>query len=292
MTSCCLLFKTTSYKISSQKLTCYILPASQNNVAMKEVHVAIPDSLLMEDRDLRDRTVKVGFVARALAIFRVERESLFISELLQYIETPQYLRKRIYPLRPELKYAGLMPPLKIPSHKKEQKLVDGEYREGVVEQSKDAKTVFVGVDKNIRFIGNAGNGSRVTVRIKKEGDTFSAVQVKKKEVPGYWGYVVLREKNILQLCRSYELSMVTSRLGEKIQERWDSIKKACALSNNALIVFGAPKRGLLEMFPREEWKKVTEFIINTIPNQGVETVRTEEALLATLEAITLAANLQ
>src|SRR5579875_2145683 len=270
MTSCCLLFKTTSYKISSQKLTCYILPASQNNVAMKEVHVAIPDSLLMEDRDLRDRTVKVGFVARALAIFRVERvyvfkdpvedtderESLFISELLQYIETPQYLRKRIYPLRPELKYAGLMPPLKIPSHKKEQKLVDGEYREGVVEQSKDAKTVFVGVDKNIRFIGNAGNGSRVTVRIKKEGDTFSAVQVKKKE------------------------------------ERWDSIKKACALSNNALIVFGAPKRGLLEMFPREEWKKVTEFIINTIPNQGVETVRTEEALLATLEAITLAANLQ
>jgi predicted SPOUT superfamily RNA methylase MTH1 len=273
---------------------------------MKEVHVAIPDSLLMEDRDLRDRTVKVGFVARALAIFRVERvyvfkdpvedtderESLFISELLQYIETPQYLRKRIYPLRPELKYAGLMPPLKIPSHKKEQKLVDGEYREGVVEQSKDAKTVFVGVDKNIRFIGNAGNGSRVTVRIKKEGDTFSAVQVKKKEVPGYWGYVVLREKNILQLCRSYELSIVTSRLGEKIQERWDSIKKACALSNNALIVFGAPKRGLLEMFPREEWKKVTEFIINTIPNQGVETVRTEEALLATLEAITLAANLQ
>jgi len=239
------------------------------SAAMKEVHVAIPDSLLMEDRDLRDRTVKVGFVARALAIFRVERvyifsdpvermdesESFFISELLQYIETPQYLRKRLYPLRPELKYAGLMPPLKIPSHKKEQKLVDGEYREGVVEQSRDAKTVFVGVDKNIRFIGNAGNGTRVTVRIKKEGDAFSAIQVKKKEVPEYWGYVVRREKNILQLCRSYEFSIVTSRLGEKIEERWDSIKKACSSSNSALIVFGAPKRGLLEMFPKENGKK-------------------------------------
>jgi len=273
---------------------------------MKEIHVAIPDSLLMEDRDLRDRTIKLGFVARALAIYRVERvyifkdpvegmdvsESLFISELLQYIETPQYLRKRIYRLRPELRYAGLMPPLKIPSHKKEQKLVDGEYREGVVEQSNDAKTVFVGVGKSIRFVGNAAKGSRVTVRIKREGEEFLAIQVKKKEIPEYWGYVVKMEKDIMQLCRSYSFSLITSRLGEKIEEKWVQIKNACNSSDNMLVVFGAPKRGLLEMFPKYEWLKVSRFIVNTIPNQGVETVRTEEAILATLEALTLAANVQ
>jgi Uncharacterized conserved protein, COG2106 len=60
------------------------------SAAMKEVHVAIPDSLLMEDRDLRDRTVKVGFVARALAIFRVERVYIFSDPVERMDESESF----------------------------------------------------------------------------------------------------------------------------------------------------------------------------------------------------------
>ncbi|MEM0118596.1 MAG: putative RNA uridine N3 methyltransferase [Conexivisphaerales archaeon] len=270
---------------------------------MQEIHVAVPDSLLMEDRDLRDRTVKLGLVARALAIYRVERvyifrdpiegmpesEGRFIAEVLGYLETPQYLRKRLYPLKPELRYAGLMPPLKIPSHKKNPILTPGEFREGIVEITRGEKSVFVGTDSNLRFVGDARANSRVTVKIERNGSGYYARQVTRKEVKDYWGYVVRIEKNILQLCRSYGLSVITSRLGSKIEETWKEVKDLLHTSSETLLVFGAPRRGLLEMYGREQWLGVSRFILNTIPNQGVDTVRTEEALLATLQTFNLLA---
>jgi hypothetical protein len=61
----------------------------------------------MESADMRIRTLKVGTIARAAAVFRVDRiviyrdrefdDSRFISRVLQYAETPQYLRKRLFP---------------------------------------------------------------------------------------------------------------------------------------------------------------------------------------------------
>lgn len=277
---------------------------------MQDIHVALPDSLLMEDRDLRDKTVKLGFVARALAIYRVKKvfifrdpvESLhrrvanFILELLSYAETPQYLRKKLYSIKPELKFAGILPPLKIPSHKKERILIEKEFREGIVELKDGKKTVYVGVEKNLPFIGNSKIGRRVTVRIEKSEHGYFAVEVSREEVPDYWGYTVSLEDNILQLCRSYKFSVVTSRFGERIEENWDRLRKLLASNSGSsspiLIIFGAPKRGLLEMYTEKQWLEVSKLIINTIPKQGVETVRTEEALLATLEAFTLAMNLK
>ncbi len=55
-------------------------------------------------------------------------------------------------------------------------------------------------------------------------------------------------------------------------------------ASSILILFGSPKKGLYEL--ASEWKinldDVADFVVNTIPEQGTETVRTEEALLATL----------
>ena len=42
-------------------------------------------------------------------------ESLLVT-ILKYLETPQFLRKKTYPRVNELKYAGVLHPLKIPSH--------------------------------------------------------------------------------------------------------------------------------------------------------------------------------
>ncbi len=88
-------------------------------------HVFIPDSLLEESDDPKIRTYKVGQIARACAIFGVEhvwiyraggRDGKFIKTILEYAETPpQYLRKRLFPpLMPELRYVGVIPPLRTP----------------------------------------------------------------------------------------------------------------------------------------------------------------------------------
>jgi hypothetical protein len=54
----------------------------------------------------------------------------FFIRNLEYLESPPYLRKALFPVCPELKYSGLMNPLNIPHHLR----VDewSQYREGVV----------------------------------------------------------------------------------------------------------------------------------------------------------------
>lgn len=102
--------------------------------------IAIPSSALINENDPKIKTFKIGMIARACAVFRVDEiiiyrdprldESRFIKDVLEYMETPQYLRKYI-PIKRTLRFAGVLPPLKIPSHKPKQVKV-GEIREGFV----------------------------------------------------------------------------------------------------------------------------------------------------------------
>jgi predicted SPOUT superfamily RNA methylase MTH1 len=66
-------------------------------------------------------------------------------------------------------------------------------------------------------------------------------------------------------------------LEEKIAEKWKS-------AENILIAFGAPTKGLYEIVQQEglNLDQIADFVVNTIPGQCTETVRTEEALIASL----------
>ncbi|MGA8855782.1 MAG: putative RNA uridine N3 methyltransferase, partial [Candidatus Bathyarchaeia archaeon] len=90
--------------------------------------VAIPASLVADTPHLREKTAKLGTIARACAIFGTHEIILYsdgaqqergedmqlCEQILGFIETPQYLRKRLFGLSPSLKYAGILPPLQIP----------------------------------------------------------------------------------------------------------------------------------------------------------------------------------
>ena len=56
--------------------------------------------------------------------------NIFLARILQYLETPQYLRKVIFPKHKDLQLVGLLNPLDCPHHMR----IDDEfkYREGVV----------------------------------------------------------------------------------------------------------------------------------------------------------------
>jgi len=112
-------------------------------VVRTKLSIAIPASLVSDIPHPREETQRIGMVGRAAAIFGIDeiivfsdapgrdqnREIELIKTLLSYMETPQYLRKRLFKIRPELKYAGVLPPLRTPHHplkSRAKDLIDGE----------------------------------------------------------------------------------------------------------------------------------------------------------------------
>jgi len=272
----------------------------------KKISIAIPASVVSDTPHLREKTSKIGLIGRAAAIFGVDeiiiyKDELkldqgadmdFIATLLSYMETPQYLRKKLFKIRPELRYAGILPPLRTPHHPLGKRAADlkvGDFREGVtVARVKEDMLVDIGVDKPALISGRRlPLGRRVTVKIDSVNNYVMASLVNRSEIPHYWGYTVtIWEDSLGKLVQSrpFELKIATSKYGvpfpdveEKIAERWESAK-------DLLIVFGAPAKGLYEIAKQEglNLNRIVDFVVNTIPGQLTETVRTEEALIATL----------
>jgi predicted SPOUT superfamily RNA methylase MTH1 len=62
------------------------------------------------------------------------------------------------------------------------------------------------------------------------------------------------------------------------------IVKKWTEANSVLLAFGAPSQGLQEIVGSEgcQLSELVDFVVNMVPMQGTETVRTEEAVIATL----------
>jgi hypothetical protein len=208
------------------------------------------------------------------------------------METPQYLRKRLFQIKPELRYAGILPPLRTPHHPLEhraKKLKTGEHREGVVIAVNEAGSlVDIGVENPVLLPNKElPINKRITVTITTTGKPIRAVLANLANINDYWGYTVTPSKgSIGKVVKSskYDLVIATSKMGvplakisEELAERW---KKA----HNVLVAFGGPSHSLQNIIAKESLSldKIADLTVNTIPNQGTETVRTEEALYASL----------
>lgn len=272
----------------------------------KKLSIAIPASIVSDVPHLREKTSKVGLVGRAAAIFRVDEiivypDNLHVNQaadmdltatLLAYLETPQYLRKRLFRLRPELRYAGVLPPLRTAHHPLNRKMKNlrvGDYREGVtLSRTGKGMLVDIGVERPALIKNRKmAAGRRVTVKIAKVDERVEGELSNRNEISEYWGYKVAEKKqSIGEIAKNegFDLTIATSKYGvlfedvaERMEERW---RKA----DNVLIVFGAPTQGLHEIIGQEglNLEDVVDFVVNTVPMQGTETIRTEEALIASL----------
>ena len=268
--------------------------------------MAIPASLVFDIPHLREKTLRVGMVGRAAAIFGVDeiiifsdvpernqnREFNLIASILSYMETPQYLRKQLFKIKPELRFAGVLPPLRTPHHPLQNRvkdLVDGEYREGaVIAHTQDGTLVDVGVERHALIRNKKMQiNTRVTVRIRKTKRLLGADVVNRSEIAEYWGYKVTRSRltfGKLLKKNAFDLVIATSKYGKPFVDISEELTNRWKASRKILVAFGAPTRGLYEIAKQENLNldNVADFVINTIPNQNVETVRTEEALLVTL----------
>lgn len=263
-----------------------------------ELSVFIPNSFLSESKDLKVRTFKVGVLGRALAVFQIdnvviynddhiknengEEDGEFIAEVLNYMNTPQYLRKSAFPIMPELKHVGILPPLRAPHHPVNSQPDVGDYRQGfTVKRNKKGTFVDIGMDK-LAFCKE-----QLTV---KKIFNFKITKIAKKEVivtpdkPDdiYWGYNVISSnkslKNSLKLIKT-DFVVETTRYGDYIDSIFDELKLKVDEFKNIAILFGGPYSSISEDVSSGNWEHIK---LNTIPNQGTETVRTEEAVVATL----------
>jgi predicted SPOUT superfamily RNA methylase MTH1 len=272
-------------------------------LAGKRLSIAFPDTVLEEHDSLREKTVKLGQIARSCSVFGVDvvqvfrdprggGESSLITRVLEYLETPQYLRKRLFPLDESLRFAGLLPPLRIPSHKPKvpvESLRSGDFREGVVLE--DGVTVDIGLEKTLALRQKVGGRRRLTVKVTS-ATPLQGVPADRSQPSEYWGYVVEARgaEQVLSDSR-FGLKIATSRLGEPLATCLGKLGEETNRAKSIMAIFGSPSRGLFEMF-RDLPGRVS-FVVNLYPEQHALTVRTEEAIgsaLYLLEVLTVLQN--
>lgn len=270
-----------------------------------KISVAIPSSLVSELSHLREKTHAIGKVGRTVAIYRVDDiyiyrdapdEGQLIRSVLSYMETPQYLRKRLIKKRPELRYAGVLPPLRTPHHplnSESNKLARGEFREGVVLSEEGGHHIVdIGVERPIKAEGRAPSiGSRATVQVTQVKPELRGRFVGGREVDLYWGYDVHVTGTLGELASRdlFALKVATSQHAPPYTDVEPEMRSIWTGARRVLVAFGSPRRGLTEILAQEgqELGQLFHFAVNTVPGQGCETVRTEEALHATLAVLNL-----
>ena len=266
------------------------------------IEVAIPASYASTEATAMLKALKWGVLARLLAVYRVDKLYIYLDRpglareaenarrIMEYMMTAPYLRKRVYPANtPWLRYAGVLPPLQLPTHgvggpkpgECREALVVGVSREGVV--------VEAGLDKPVavRTRARLSVGERVIVRV-------ASLRPKPRLSLAprgctYTGFETAIVKDLRSLLERRRVKIATSRLGEILTPETIAEAVSRARGRGLLVLFGAPDRGLFEIAREErlELNSHVDYVLNTIPGQGTRTVRVEEAVAATLAIINI-----
>lgn len=280
------------------------------NLDKTQVSIFIPDSFLSETKDLKLKTSKIGLIGRAAAVFNIDKvviykdnkddnrlesskkETEFISTILRYMDTPQYLRKKAFPIQKELMHVGIVPPLRTPHHPTEHAGL-GDYRKGfTVKRNKKGTYVDIGIDKLALCKEQLSVNKIFSFKVTKIAKEI--IVEPDSPIGVYWGYeTVATNKNLKKSLNSInpDLLISTSKNGSDITDMLDTIEDAIhsikSDSKQLAILFGGPYSGISDDIESPNWDIIS---VNTIPNQGTQTVRTEEAVFATLSIFNMILN--
>ena len=288
----------------------------------RKISVAVPASLVSDTPHLREKTGKLGLVARACSIFQVSEIVIYgddarreqkgdielCMQILRFVETPQYLRRRVFRLTSSLRYAGILPPLQTPPHNVSHSIREckvGDWREGVIVSGRgNDLLVDVGLEKVLEATGDYPVGRRVTTKITKIAKNLVGEIVDKMKIgvaepstsQTYWGYEVTNANSALGKYvknRDFDLKIGTSRYGSPVRSVWSRLTLSLKSAKEMMIAFGSPKIGLKEILAQEGEipEDVFDYYVNTVRDQGVATVRTEEAVLISLGILNLATSI-
>ena len=234
----------------------------------------------------------MGMVARAAAIFNVQNIYIYtygsprrsdlelMRKVLEYAVAPPYLKRRAFRLDRHLRYVGLLPPVNLPVHQR-RKLRPGDVVEGIVDRwDGHSSLVYVGEGRYVKVPRPYPLGKRLLVRVEApthRPDTYRGHAAAGPPPSTYMGYNV-RVIGLRDLFgEAHDTVVLTGREGR-------SVCGGLEVRGRTLVVFGSPREGVDEILAREGLK-VEAPLINFVPGQGVETIRTEEAIYIVLAVL-------
>ncbi|EPE25110.1 alpha/beta knot [Glarea lozoyensis ATCC 20868] len=310
------------------------------------VTVALPGSIVKNAQSIERQTSLAGHIARALSVFCVDEVVVFsdgndapnpakrhhnrthsyshqadpsqdeytgksdpdhfLVHLLSYLETPPHLRRPLFPVHANLRYAGSLPSLDLPHHLKPDEWCP--YREGVTLPGANEEGTFVeaGLRIPVTVKEQIPENTRVTLKFspgaeKAAKDTTSEVIMAEpgssdepREESGYfWGFNIRRAENLSEVFTEcpydggYDISIGTSERGIDSQQLYSGNEdEKIGKFKHLLVVFGGVA-GLevavkndseLQKLGVVEAKDVFDRWVNVCPGQGSRTIRTEEAV--------------
>ncbi|MFB6076864.1 MAG: putative RNA uridine N3 methyltransferase [Candidatus Nanohaloarchaea archaeon] len=243
----------------------------------------IPSTFGVDQRDDKLKVAAYGRLARAAAIFGVDRLVIYrdddpktdearnaelLEKYLSYAETPPYLRKELIPRDPDLEYASIMPALQIVSHG-----YTDEFREAaVVETGEGRSVVEAGLDDRVELPEEVPEGTRLTLHMGEEPRIVDPANI-----DGFWTFTVEnRREDLGDVVSESTVPVVgTSRHGDPLPAFADSR----FVDMDIGLAFGSAWRGLPDLIDRgdcssEDFAGMYDFV----PGQETKTVRTEEAV--------------
>ena len=281
--------------------------------------ILIPSSIVDNAQSKELRTYLIGELARTIGIFKISEVIIFHDKLkdnskdyinyfiknLQYLETPQYLRKTLFPMSEDLKLSGLMNPLESQHHLRKDEW--SPYREGCVLDrpvNGEYSWVNIGLNKDCKIDQKLPPKTRVTVKLNENNFNnklkyYTGTPVSMSEPflknGTYWGYVVRVCETYKDIFKDsiyeegYDFVIGTSDKGENYKKANFYKKKDF---KHCLIIFGGIS-GIEGMMIDDEHNNINsnnisksfDLYLNTCMNQGLRTIRTEEAILISLAVI-------
>jgi len=219
------------------------------------------------------------------------KEALLVEKILRFQETPPYLRRELFPVDPDLAFTGILPPLRTANHPDKKQPEAGSMRDAIVVSTGESSKVNAGFLEPVTVNARLKPQTIVTIRLKKVIPGLEGEIVDPARLAIYWGIQVTREQRALGqiLKRSgHDLTICTSREGTDIREVTHSLQERWKTSKSPIILFGSPAEGVPKILAMTNDALPSDsFNINTIPGQGTETVRTEEAVLGTLALLNM-----
>jgi len=282
--------------------------------------------------NLRDETegAQVGYSGRRQQEPDPKDTDLLLARLLSYLETPQYLRRHLFGMHEDLRYAGVLNPVDATHHLRLREVL--RWREGVVvpgqydrnheqqgdhRQEQSSDMVDVGFPSAVKIPEKLPAGTRVTIdlgslaqRPPSKRLTYRSAKVVSPDTPRveaglYWGYRVRLVGTLSSVFHgselgSYDFVIGTSERGRRVDSP-EIVQKVRASAGagrlqHLLIVFGGVQ-GLESSAGGDErliargcgtsWTvaELFDIYVNTCPNQGSRTIRTEEAILISLATL-------
>jgi len=246
----------------------------------KKLIVILFISILDVESSLSEITIKLSYVLRTLAEFRVsevlwiyetekERKGWkLIKEISDYALTPPYLKKYI-PKRKSLSKVGLLQPLNIASHQVSPEFIEGEIRLGKKG------------DFGLRFSYDYFHSDYVIV-----SDSLTKKVKPYSFYPYYKGFTsrLISYQKMLEKVTHSDNVIIASRSGANLSQVEGKIREVYE-EKGLYLVIGPPKHGVLR-----DLHDFKGFIVNFIPKQGVKDVRAEEALQASLALLNFILN--